>query len=83
MGATVSLLVPLLLERGVALDPLEATLAYAGLWEDTGGFSFPSTTPEDPRPQATSSGRGPRSPASGTGSAPASARRPGRSSPSF
>lgn len=47
MGATVSLLVPLLLERGVALDPLEATLAYAGLWEDTGGFSFPSTTPED------------------------------------
>ena len=47
VGATVSLLVPLLLERGVALDPLEATLAYAGLWEDTGGFSFPSTTPED------------------------------------
>lgn len=47
VGATVSLLVPLLWERGLALTPLEATLAYAGLWEDTGGFSFPSTTPLD------------------------------------
>ncbi|WP_018461481.1 CBS domain-containing protein [Thermus oshimai] len=47
VGATVSLLVPLLRERGLALTPLEATLAYAGLWEDTGGFSFPSTTKED------------------------------------
>lgn len=47
LGATVSLLVPLVRERGLALSPLEASLAYAGLWEDTGGFSFPSTTPED------------------------------------
>lgn len=47
VGATVSLLVPLLKERGLPLTPLEATLAYAGLWEDTGGFSFPSTTKED------------------------------------
>jgi hypothetical protein len=43
----VSLLVPLLQERGLGLTPLEATLAYAGIWEDTGGFSFPSTTPLD------------------------------------
>lgn len=49
VGATVSLLVPLLEARGVQLTPLEATLAYAGLWEDTGGFSFPSTTEEDLR----------------------------------
>ncbi len=42
-----SLLLPLLKERGLALTPLEATLAYAGVWEDTGGFSFPSTTPLD------------------------------------
>ncbi len=47
VGATVSLLVPLLRERGLRLTPLEATLAYAGIWEDTGGFSFPSTTPLD------------------------------------
>ncbi|MGC8875867.1 CBS domain-containing protein [Thermus sp.] len=47
VGATVSLLLPLLRERGLALTPLEATLAYAGVWEDTGGFSFPSTTPLD------------------------------------
>ncbi|TBH21085.1 CBS domain-containing protein [Thermus thermamylovorans] len=47
VGATVSLLVPLLRERGLPLTPLEATLAYAGIWEDTGGFSFPSTTPWD------------------------------------
>lgn len=47
VGATVSLLVPPLRARGVGLTPLEATLAYAGLWEDTGGFSFPSTTEED------------------------------------
>jgi tRNA nucleotidyltransferase (CCA-adding enzyme) len=47
VGATVSLLVPLLQERGLGLTPLEATLAYAGIWEDTGGFSFPSTTPLD------------------------------------
>ena len=49
VGATVSLLVPLLEARGVRLTPLEATLAYAGLWEDTGGFSFPSTREEDLR----------------------------------
>ncbi|GGM94262.1 poly(A) polymerase [Thermus composti] len=47
VGATVSLLVPLVAERGLTLTPLEATLAYAGIWEDTGGFSFPSTTPLD------------------------------------
>nr|WP_279232080.1 CBS domain-containing protein [Thermus albus] len=47
VGATVSLLVPLIRERGLTLTPLEATLAYAGIWEDTGGFSFPSTTPLD------------------------------------
>lgn len=47
VGATVSLLLPLVRERGISLTPLEATLAYAGLWEDTGGFSFPSTTPQD------------------------------------
>ncbi|MFN3369042.1 MAG: DHH family phosphoesterase, partial [Thermus sp.] len=47
VGATVSLLVPLIRERGLVLTPLEATLAYAGIWEDTGGFSFPSTTPQD------------------------------------
>ncbi len=47
VGATVSLLVPLIRERGLTLTPLEATLAYTGIWEDTGGFSFPSTTPLD------------------------------------
>jgi tRNA nucleotidyltransferase (CCA-adding enzyme) len=47
VGATVSILVSLLKERGVKLKPEEATLMALGLYEDTGAFTFRSTTKED------------------------------------
>lgn len=47
VGSTVSLLMPMLVAQGLELSPLEATLAYAGIWEDTGGFSYPGTTAQD------------------------------------
>lgn len=83
VGATVSLLLPFLKERGLALTPLEATLAYAGVWEDTGGFSFPSTTPLDLEAAHHLASWGRRSPGSGPGCAPIWGRRPGASLRSF
>jgi len=47
VGATVTILAELMQERGLRPDPDEATLAYAGLWEDTGGFTYSSTKPAD------------------------------------
>ncbi len=47
VGATVSILVSLLKERGIKLRPEEATLMALGLYEDTGAFTFRSTTKED------------------------------------
>ncbi|AEB11978.1 CBS domain-containing protein [Marinithermus hydrothermalis] len=47
VGATVTILCRLLEDRGFVPAPEEATLAYAGLWEDTGGFTYPGSTPED------------------------------------
>lgn len=47
VGSTVSLLMPMLVSQGLELPPIEATLAYAGIWEDTGGFSYPGTTAQD------------------------------------
>ncbi len=49
VGATVTILAELLQERGLEPSPDEATLAYAGLWEDTGGFTYSSTTAADLR----------------------------------
>ncbi len=47
VGATVSILVPLLKQRRIKLKPEEATLMALGLYEDTGSFTFRSTTKED------------------------------------
>ena len=47
VGATVTLLARVLKERGIALTPEEATIMAVGLYEDTGSFTFSSTTPED------------------------------------
>jgi tRNA nucleotidyltransferase (CCA-adding enzyme) len=46
-GATVTLLARILQEKGIALTPEEATIMAVGLYEDTGSFTFSSTTPED------------------------------------
>jgi tRNA nucleotidyltransferase (CCA-adding enzyme) len=49
VGATATLLVRSLRERQRKLSPVEATLFLAGIYEDTGNLTFPSTTAEDAR----------------------------------
>ena len=47
VGATVTILSQLIRERNIEIDAEEATLLALGLYEDTGSFTFSSTTPED------------------------------------
>lgn len=47
IGATVSLLCGHLREKSVELSEDEATILALGIYEDTGSFTFGSTTPED------------------------------------
>jgi len=49
VGATVTLLIGRLIERGESFSPLEATLLLLGIYEDTGSLSYPGTTSEDLR----------------------------------
>jgi tRNA nucleotidyltransferase (CCA-adding enzyme) len=46
-GATVTLLVEAIRERPVDITPDEATIMCLGLYEDTGSFTYPSTTERD------------------------------------
>lgn len=46
-GSNTTLLTHVLRERGITLSPEEATIMMAGIYEDTGFLSYPSTTPED------------------------------------
>jgi len=46
-GATVSLLTEIIHKKGVEITPDEATILCLGIYEDTGSFSFPSTTQKD------------------------------------
>ena len=46
-GATTSILVHEMKERAVSVTPDEATMLGLGIYEDTGSFIFPSTTPHD------------------------------------
>ncbi len=46
-GSNTTLLVELLAEKGISISPGEATLFSIGIYEDTGSFTFPSTTPND------------------------------------
>jgi tRNA nucleotidyltransferase (CCA-adding enzyme) len=46
-GATTSLLVEQLKQQQKILTPIQATLFLAGIYEDTGNLTFPSTTAED------------------------------------
>ncbi|WP_448381727.1 CBS domain-containing protein [Desulfosoma sp.] len=52
VGATVTLLTHILRQRGVSITPEEATILILGIFEDTGSFTFSSTTPEDFRAAA-------------------------------
>jgi len=47
VGATTTLLVERLKERGLSMTASEATILALGLYEETGSFLFPSTTPRD------------------------------------
>jgi tRNA nucleotidyltransferase (CCA-adding enzyme) len=47
VGATTTILVELLRRRGLDLTPFEATVMALGLYEETGSFSFSSTTSRD------------------------------------
>ncbi len=46
-GATITLMVQHMKQLKMELTPMQATLFLAGLYEDTGGLMFPSTTAED------------------------------------
>lgn len=46
-GATVTIMTRLLRERHIDITPDEATIMALGLYEDTGSFTFSSTTRED------------------------------------
>jgi len=46
-GANVTLLVEILKEKAIPISPDEATIMCLGIYEDTGSFTFPSTTDRD------------------------------------
>ncbi|MCL6635369.1 MAG: CBS domain-containing protein [Peptococcaceae bacterium] len=47
VGATTTLLVEKIRERGIELTPMEATILSLGIYEDTGSLVFSSTTARD------------------------------------
>lgn len=47
VGACVTILTELIRERGIQITPEDATIMSLGLYEDTGAFTFNSTTAED------------------------------------
>ncbi len=47
VGATTTIFVELLKEKGLHPDPMEATILALGIYEETGCFLFPSTTERD------------------------------------
>jgi len=46
-GATVSILTEMILAKGIEISPDEATIMSLGIYEDTGSFTFTSTTEKD------------------------------------
>jgi len=46
-GANVTILIKILEEKKIKLSPNEATIMCLGIYEDTGFFTFPSTTEDD------------------------------------
>lgn len=47
VGATTSILTQILKDKGISISADEATIMSLGIHEDTGSFTFSSTTPED------------------------------------
>jgi tRNA nucleotidyltransferase (CCA-adding enzyme) len=52
VGATVTLLTDILKQKQIDITPDEATIMCLGIYEDTGSFTFPSTTEKDFRAAA-------------------------------
>ncbi|MEN8244274.1 MAG: CBS domain-containing protein [Thermodesulfobacteriota bacterium] len=52
LGATVTILAGLIKDKGIEISADEATIMCLGLYEDTGSFTFPSTTEKDFRAAA-------------------------------
>ncbi|MDD5622173.1 MAG: CBS domain-containing protein [Actinomycetota bacterium] len=46
-GATTTIMVDIIKNKEISISPLEATLFTLGIYEDTGSFTHPGTTPED------------------------------------
>ncbi len=46
-GSTVAILAEILKEKGIEISADEATIMCLGIYEDTGSFTFPSTTEDD------------------------------------
>ncbi|OPY67128.1 MAG: CCA-adding enzyme [Syntrophorhabdus sp. PtaU1.Bin050] len=46
-GATVTIIIRILREKGIPISAEEATIMMLGIYEETGSFQYPSTTPED------------------------------------
>ncbi len=51
-GSSTAILTLMLAERGIEVNPIEATLMMLGVYEDTGSLIFPSTTVDDYRAAA-------------------------------
>jgi tRNA nucleotidyltransferase (CCA-adding enzyme) len=51
-GATVTYFVEKIKDKSINISPLEATILALGIYEDTGSFTFPNTTPKDIRAAA-------------------------------
>ncbi|MBN1562556.1 MAG: DHH family phosphoesterase, partial [Anaerolineae bacterium] len=49
VGAATTLLVEQIIEQGIHIEPLEATLLMLGIYEDTGALTYGTTTPRDMR----------------------------------
>ncbi len=47
VGATITILVNIIKSKKIFISPLEATLFTLGIYEDTGSFTYPGTTPKD------------------------------------
>jgi tRNA nucleotidyltransferase (CCA-adding enzyme) len=47
VGATTTILVNILMQKGIDFSEIEATLFLLGIYEDTGSFTFPSTSASD------------------------------------
>ena len=52
VGANVTIMVDILRDKGLPISPDEATFLALGIYEDTGSFTFNSTTPDDLRAAA-------------------------------